>query len=127
MEKVFASPSKYVQGKSVLITGIAHIKALGVNALLLCDDIVWGIVGEAFNDQLKKENIAVTRVPFNGEASTKEIERVSDIGKTNQSDLVIGLGGGKTISYPCCRCADDCLYRCTNFSFVCYLFRGRGI
>ena len=55
------------------------------------------IVGETFNDQLKKENIAVTRVPFNGEASTKEIERVSDIGKTNQSDLVIGLGGGKTI------------------------------
>mgnify|MGYP000121747659 CR=1 FL=1 len=35
MEKVFASPSKYVQGKSVLITGIAHIKALGVNALSL--------------------------------------------------------------------------------------------
>ena len=97
MEKVFASPSKYVQGKGVLTTGIAHIKALGVNALLLCDDIVWEIVGETFNDQLKKENIAVTRVPFNGEASTKEIERVSDIGKTNQSDLVIGLGGGKTI------------------------------
>ena len=54
MEKVFASPSKYVQGKGVLTTGIAHIKALGVNALLLCDDIVWEIVGETFNDQLKK-------------------------------------------------------------------------
>ena len=49
MEKVFASPSKYVQGKGVLTTGIAHIKALGVNALLLCDDIVWEIVGETFN------------------------------------------------------------------------------
>lgn len=97
MEKVFASPAKYVQGRNVLVTGVSHIKSLGNNALLLCDDIVWGIVGEAFNSNLKSEGMTVTRVPFNGEASTTEINRVSEIGNSNHCNLVIGLGGGKTI------------------------------
>lgn len=97
MEKVFASPSRYVQGKHVLFTGVSYIKALGNKALLLCDDIVWEIAGEAFNSELENNGLAVTRVPFNGEASTVEISRVSEIGRTNQCDVVIGLGGGKTI------------------------------
>lgn len=97
MEKVFASPSRYVQGENVLETGISHITALGKTALLLCDDTVWKIAGETFNDNLKKEGMEVIYVPFNGEASTNEISRVSEIGKEENIDLVIGLGGGKTI------------------------------
>lgn len=97
MEKVFASPSKYVQGKNVLVTGIPHIKNLGNVVLLLCDDIVWGIIGEKFDTNLKKEGMLVTFVSFNGEASTKEINRISKLGESNNCDLVIGLGGGKTI------------------------------
>jgi glycerol dehydrogenase len=97
MEKVFASPSRYVQGKGVLVTGINHIKALGSQALLLCDDVVWSIVGEAFNENLEKAGLTVTHVPFNGEASTKEIQRVSEIGTSTNCDVIIGLGGGKTI------------------------------
>lgn len=97
MEKVFASPSRYVQGKNVLITGLSHIKSLGNHSLLLCDDMVWGIVGETLDNNLKKEGIIVTHVSFNGEASTSEINRVSGIAQSNHCDLVIGLGGGKTI------------------------------
>ncbi|WP_086347998.1 glycerol dehydrogenase [Candidatus Enterococcus clewellii] len=97
MEKIFASPAKYVQGKNVLSTGISHIKALGSKALLLCDDIVWEIVGEVFYKDLENGGLTATRVPFNGEASTTEISRVSEVGRKNQCDVVIGLGGGKTI------------------------------
>ncbi|WP_122647154.1 glycerol dehydrogenase [Enterococcus mediterraneensis] len=97
MEKVFASPSRYVQGRDVLTTGITHLQSLGKTPLLLCDDVVWGIVGEKFQMNLEKANMQVTRVEFNGEASTVEIDRVSEIGRSNNCDLVIGLGGGKTI------------------------------
>lgn len=97
MEKVFASPSRYVQGKGVLKTGTAHIKSLGNAPLLLCDDVVWKIVGEIFASNMSKEGLKVTREAFNGEASTTEIDRVSAIAKSNNCDLVIGLGGGKTI------------------------------
>lgn len=97
MEKVFASPSRYVQGKGVLSTGIDHIKALGTKALLLCDDVVWEIVGDQFSKNMNDAGIEVERVPFNGEASTVEVDRVSEIGKANNCDVIIGLGGGKTI------------------------------
>lgn len=97
MEKVFASPSRYVQGKGVLTTGICHIKSLGNHPLLLCDDIVWGIVGESFSESMKVEGLKVTHIPFNGEASIAEIQRVSNIGLEEKIDVVIGLGGGKTI------------------------------
>ena len=97
MEKVFASPSRYVQGKDVLKTGIHHIEKLGKNPLLLCDEVVWDIVGEAFVNNLKEANLDVTHVPFQGEASTKEIHRVTTIGIEKKSDVVLALGGGKTI------------------------------
>ncbi|MGL4695027.1 glycerol dehydrogenase [Enterococcus larvae] len=97
MEKVFASPSRYVQGKDVLKTGLTHIEDLGEKTLLLCDDVVWGIVGEQLYENLKKADFEVTHVPFNGEASSKEIDRVSEIGKEHSCDVVLGLGGGKTI------------------------------
>ncbi len=37
------------------------------------------------------------RVSFNGEASDNEINRVVAVAKEKNSDLIIGLGGGKTI------------------------------
>lgn len=97
MEKVFASPSKYVQGRGVLSTGISHIKALGDKALLLSDTIVYEIAGEKLTNNLEKNDIFVKYVTFNGEASTTEIQRVSQIGRDSNVNLVIGLGGGKTI------------------------------
>lgn len=97
MERVFASPSRYVQGKGVLKTGASYIKKLGVKPLLLCDDVVWDIVGKELTDYLTSENFKVTRVAFNGEASTIEIDRVTEIGKEHDADVVIALGGGKNI------------------------------
>lgn len=97
MEKVFASPSRYVQGRNVLETGISHIKKLGTNALLLADDMVYSIAGEKLKKNLEVEGCIVTYVTFNGEASLKEIDRVSVIGKDAKCDVVLGLGGGKTI------------------------------
>lgn len=97
MERVFASPSRYVQGKGVLKTGICHIEKLGKIPLLLCDDVVWEIVGEEFANDLKKANMELTHVRFNGEASTQEINRVTKIGIDKKTDVVLALGGGKTI------------------------------
>lgn len=94
MEKIFASPSRYVQGKNVLNTGTKYIQALGDKALLLSDDIVYGIAGKMLQENLEKTGMSVTYVPFNGEASTSEIERVSKIGREAERNVVIGLGGG---------------------------------
>ncbi|MET3558263.1 glycerol dehydrogenase [Streptococcus rupicaprae] len=95
--KVFASPSRYIQGKKVLFSSAEHLTNLGKQPLLLCDDTVYQIVGEGWITYLEAEGFKVTRVAFNGEASDNEVNRVVAIGKESQSDFVIGLGGGKTI------------------------------
>ena len=52
MEKVFASPSRYVQGKDVFKTGLSHVLALGNRLLLLCDPIVYDLVGKDLEEIL---------------------------------------------------------------------------
>lgn len=97
MNRVFASPSRYVQGKGALKSGIDYIKALTKRPLLLCDDTVWEIVGESFHHFLNDQGLEVEHVAFNGEASVNEIDRVSEVVTEKACDAVIGLGGGKTI------------------------------
>lgn len=97
MQKMFVSPSRYIQGKGVLTTGVNYMKDLGEKALLLSDDMVFQIAGESLKGNLEEIGMTVEYVPFNGEASTTEIQRVSEIGRVAGVQLVIGLGGGKTI------------------------------
>lgn len=57
MERIFASPSRYVQGKGVLKDGLSHIKDLGKKVLLLTDETVWKIAGEDLFDNLKAADL----------------------------------------------------------------------
>ncbi len=45
MERVFLSPSRYVQGKDIITKAGTYIGKLGNNALLLADKLVWKIAG----------------------------------------------------------------------------------
>ncbi len=96
MERVFGSPSHYVQGKNILLTGTKYFKALGSTPLLITDDEVWQIIGEDFYKALKEAGLAVQREAFNGEASDREILRIKAVAEKHHADLIIGLGGGKT-------------------------------
>ena len=95
--KVFASPSRYIQGKNALFSNAETLKQLGDNPILLCDDVVYGIVGKTFEAYLADNGMTPVHVAFNGEASDNEINRVVAIAKDNGSNVIIGLGGGKTI------------------------------
>ena len=95
--RIFASPSRYIQGENALFENAKQILKLGNRPVLLCDDVVYGIVGEAFSKYLTRYGFHVFRVSFNGEASDNEINRVVSLAEKDGADLVIGLGGGKTI------------------------------
>lgn len=95
--RIFASPSRYIQGENALFNNPKSIINLGNRPILLSDETVYQIIGQQFETYLNQEGLLVRYVPFNGEASTKEIDRVVAIAKENENDLIIGLGGGKTI------------------------------
>lgn len=96
-KRVFISPSSYIQGAGVLSQIAEESKKFGRKALILSDDVVWEITNEKVTKSFEKESLEYIYEEFRGEASNSEINRLAEVGKKENSDLVIGLGGGKTI------------------------------
>lgn len=96
-EKVFISPGKYIQGKGVAKKAGNYVSKLGSSALVIADEFVWGLAGHYVLDSVKSAGISAQKVVFEGEASTSEINRISELGQNHHADLIIGVGGGKTL------------------------------
>lgn len=95
--RIFASPSRYIQGENALFENAKAILQLGNHLVLLCDKLVYELVGEKFEKYLIRYGCEVLPVLFNGEASDNEINRVVSLAEEHGSEMIIGLGGGKTI------------------------------
>ena len=57
----------------------------------------WEVTGETIIASLKTEGIGFHPVQFNGESSINEVNRIAAEGKSHDTDLVIGVGGGKAL------------------------------
>ncbi|GAD87984.1 glycerol dehydrogenase [Vibrio halioticoli NBRC 102217] len=97
MDKIIISPSKYVQGENAIESIASYVLTLGQNPIAIADEFVTGLVGEKVKGSFAAENTPVTMELFNGECSRKEIERVLDIVATQKNDVIVGIGGGKTL------------------------------
>lgn len=95
--RIFASPSRYIQGENALFENAKSILDLGNRPILLCDQLVYDIVGKRFEDYLHRYGFHIVLTLFNGEASDNEINRVVALAEKENCDSIIGLGGGKTI------------------------------
>ncbi|MFC4558506.1 glycerol dehydrogenase [Virgibacillus kekensis] len=96
-KKVFISPKKYIQGAGVLNQIGEEIAKIGNSPLVLSDSNVWGITGSTIEESFKASNTSYFYEEFNGESSNAEMDRLTKVGKDKNADVVIGLGGGKTI------------------------------
>ncbi|WP_435236436.1 glycerol dehydrogenase [Psychromonas sp. PT13] len=97
MDKIIISPSKYVQGANALNNIGEYVKPLGQKALAIADDFVTGLVGTQVTESFAQAEGEVALEKFNGECSRPEIERLIEVAKANQSQVIIGIGGGKTL------------------------------
>ncbi|KDQ55127.1 hypothetical protein JAAARDRAFT_37644 [Jaapia argillacea MUCL 33604] len=96
-EKVFQSPSKYIQGPSAIKNAARYLSKMGSSPLLVVDSFVYNLAGKALIEALESHDIHVTHGKFGGEASSEEITALTEQGKQSKADFVIALGGGKTI------------------------------
>ncbi|MFC7321496.1 glycerol dehydrogenase [Halobacillus campisalis] len=96
-ERVYISPSKYVQGRNAIQKIGQHLEGIGETALVIADETVWEIAGNDVVSYLKETTINTKNVVFNGEASPKEMDRITEIAKEAEASIVIGVGGGKTL------------------------------
>jgi len=88
-------PGKYIQGERALAELPALVELLGKKGLILASPTSKNKILPAYigSSQSEWPDIEV----FNGECCESEIKRVSAIIKTSHTDVLIGMGGGKTI------------------------------
>ena len=95
MSTVFISPSKYVQGPNEMDNIGSYTKQLGKKALCLISKGGYKRQGNQIEKSFEKNEVQVVFDYFNGECSKNEINRLKEIVKENQCDVMIGVGGGK--------------------------------
>lgn len=88
-------PGKYIQGVGALGELPGLVRLLGQRGLVLASPSVHGRVLPAVGIDLAAQDLA-TQI-FGGECSEQEIERVSARLRECGADVLVGMGGGKTI------------------------------
>lgn len=97
MIKTLRSPSKYIQGKGVWKNFSHYVSPLGDKLLILSSNSSLSSVEREIGSNLKNNKISFVIEKFNKECSKKEVNRVCELIKKNNSNVIIGVGGGKTL------------------------------
>lgn len=97
MKKILISPSKYVQASGVLKDLGQYALALGSKALLVASKDDSERVKDSIDYTTKNYNITFVKGIFGEECTNNEVDRLVEVCKQNECDVVIGLGGGKAI------------------------------
>ena len=97
MNFVFIAPRRYVQGRNLLCEAGGYIAKVGKKPLVLWDARVKEIVGERLLASLRDAKLDVVDVDFKGDSTRPEVARVAQIAKEMGSDMIVGVGGGKTL------------------------------
>ena len=91
------APRKYVQGCGVLRDAGNHIGKVGRKPLVLWDARVKQILGDRLLAGLKEAKLEVVDVEFRGDSTKAEASRVAQIAKERGADVIVAVGGGKTL------------------------------
>jgi glycerol dehydrogenase len=89
-------PSRYVQGADALDEIGSEIALLGRKALIIEDPFVHTHLHGKIEASAGASAEFVTEV-FSGECCDEEIERLQGIAREHKADVIVGIGGGKTL------------------------------
>lgn len=105
MHRTFESPSRYVQGTGALGEIGRLTRQHGDSTLVIADSEVWDIVGEMIQSSFDEINGTFQHALFNGECTMEEINRLVEVTSESGVEVVVGVGGGKTIDTAKSVCA----------------------
>jgi glycerol dehydrogenase len=95
--RAMCSPGKYIQGRGELGNLPGFLSGLGDRALILIDPLLYKNFQDRLAQIFEGNDLNLVFVKFQGEISTNEIKRVGEVGAKENCDIVVGIGGGKTI------------------------------
>jgi glycerol dehydrogenase len=89
-------PGRYIQGYDALSSLGEELLRFGNTAYGIADPFVMDEILPDYKNKIEDAlNISFER--FEGESSDEEIERLSDLAKESGAEVVVGIGGGKTL------------------------------
>lgn len=95
--KSVTSPKKFVVGKNLLEDLSTYTKTYGDHAYVICDEFILERAskeaGKSFQDVGQKIEFA----KFNYQITQQEIDRHRDAIRKSGANVVVGIGGGKTL------------------------------
>jgi glycerol dehydrogenase len=95
MLKTIIAPGKYIQGNGELKNLKEHTKNLGKSFYIIASSNGIKRNGPTIEESFIGSDAKITFEEFNGECCKSEIDRLRQGLKTNNCDVVIGIGGGK--------------------------------
>lgn len=96
MKKIICSPGSYIQGKGEINRLAGHYRLLGSKgAYIIVDQFIHDTYHTEIVKSFEDEQVPYTVAVFGGECSMKEINHHKE--QLKASDVVIGIGGGKTL------------------------------
>jgi len=97
MKMVLIAPRKYVQGRGVMTEIGSYLAMLGTRPIILWDSLIKGLLGETVLQSVAAAGLQPIDVPFGGEATKEEGQRIIEIVRQQNADAIVGIGGGKVI------------------------------
>jgi glycerol dehydrogenase len=89
-------PGRYVQGHEATKRLGQEAARLGKTAFLVCDPFAYDNLLPRFEAELTQA-VTVNKERFGGECSDEEIERLTALVKAENTEVIIGVGGGKAL------------------------------
>lgn len=97
MSRIFASPGRYIQGRGVVGEVGVQASRYGESAFVISDKTVWNILEGSFTQSFSQVDGNFHHEFFSGECTKAEIARLTDVALEVDPDVVVGVGGGKSI------------------------------
>ena len=97
MSYLFSSPGKYIQGSGELANIGKYTKEYGKKMLLITDQFLFDKFKSELDSNIAAHDVEIEYVVFDGECTYKEMDRIAEICKNANADIVVGLGGGKSL------------------------------
>lgn len=95
--RAFGSPSRYIQGYGELKALKSYTENYGKHVLAIIDPFFYQDLGPKLKSQYDQSTSDFEAVLFGGETTKKELNRLAEIATKGGYDVVVGIGGGKTM------------------------------
>lgn len=97
MIDIFLGPKQYIQRAGIIKEAAEYLAPFGRRPMILGDELVLSLLRPELESQLVKAGLIPSFILFGEECSQEEVLRLMDIARQENSDFIVGTGGGKAI------------------------------